>query len=176
MRILILILAALGAVFSAAAQSPTTASSPLASPTPACVAPEFRQLDFWLGKWKVISANGKQVGTSEITRVAEGCAIREQWISVRGTTGTSLNYYDAGNGQWHQDWVGGDGIMLHLHGGLKEGSMVLRGETRSSKGSLINRITFTQMSDGKVRQEWATSVDNGHTWQISFLGSYEKQT
>lgn len=176
MKSAILLLIAFGSGFSAAAQSPTPASSPLASATPACVAPEFRQLDFWLGKWKVIGPKGNQVGTSEITRVAEGCAIREQWTSARGTTGASLNYYDADDGQWHQDWVGGDGTILHLRGGLKEGAMVLSGETKSSKGKLINRITFTPLPDGKVRQEWATSGDDGHTWQISFLGSYEKQT
>jgi hypothetical protein len=40
----------------------------------------------------------------------------------------------------------------------------------------MNRITFTPLPDGKVRQEWATSADKGKTWQVSFLGSYEKQT
>jgi hypothetical protein len=176
MKRTILLLIALSSRFSAAARSPPPASSPSASATPACAAPEFRQLDFWLGKWKVIGPKGNQVGTSEITRVAEGCAIREQWTATRGTTGTSLNYYDPGDRQWHQDWVGGDGTILNLRGELKKSAMVLIGESKSSKGNLMNRITFTPLPDNKVRQEWATSADNGSTWQVTFLGSYEKQT
>jgi hypothetical protein len=175
MKSIILFLIALSSGFSAA-QSPVPVSSLSASAPPACVAPEFRQLDFWLGKWKVIGPKGNQVGTSEITRVAEGCAIREQWTATRGTTGTSLNYYDPGDRQWHQDWVGGDGTILNLRGELKKSAMVLIGESKSSKGNLMNRITFTPLPDNKVRQEWATSADNGSTWQVTFLGSYEKQT
>lgn len=41
---------------------------------------------------------------------------------------------------------------------------------------MINRITYTPLPGGKVKQEWATSGDNGRTWQVSFLGTYEKQS
>jgi hypothetical protein len=144
------------------------------SPPPACVSPEFRQFDFWLGHWKVSNPKGVQVGTSEITRVSEGCAVREQWQSAKGQGGTSINYYDAADKQWHQDWVGGDGTILHLHGGLKDGVMILTGESQSPKGPFMNRISYTPLPEGKVKQEWAISVDGGKTWQTSFLGTYEK--
>lgn len=118
---------------------------------------------------------GQQVGTSEISRVSEGCAIREQWTSASGKGGMSINYYDGADKQWHQDWVGGDGTILHLHGGLKAGAMVLVGESKGTRGTVINRITWTALPDGKVKQEWATSTNNGAKWQIAFVGSYEKQ-
>lgn len=139
------------------------------------MAPEFRQFDFWLGKWKVTSPQGQQVGTSEISRVSEGCALREQWTSASGKGGMSINYYDAPEHKWHQDWVGGDGTILHLRGGLQEGAMVLNGESKGSKGTVINRITWTLLPDGKVKQEWATSANTGTSWQTSFVGIYEKQ-
>jgi hypothetical protein len=145
-------------------------------PPPACTSPEFRQFDFWLGHWKVTNPQGVQVGTSEITRVSEGCAVREQWQSARGQGGTSINYFDADGRQWHQDWVGGDGTILHLHGGLKENVMILTGETKGPKGPLLNRIAYTPLPGGKVKQEWATSDDGGKNWQISFLGIYEKES
>jgi hypothetical protein len=156
-----------GFAFVIAAPTPTPAP-------PACVAPEFRQFDFWIGHWKVTNPQGVQVGTSEITRVSEGCAVREQWQSARGQGGTSINYYDAADKQWHQDWVGGDGTILHIHGGLKGGIMVLTGEAASPKGPYLNRITYTPLPEGKVKQEWSISTDGGKTWQISFLGTYEK--
>ena len=136
---------------------------------------EFRQFDFWLGKWKVIDPQGKPVGMSEITRVSEGCAIREQWTSATGQGGMSINYYDAGEHKWHQDWVGGDGTILHLQGDLKNSAMILSGESKGTKGTVINRITWTPLPDGKVKQHWETSTNSGSSWTTSFVGIYEKQ-
>ncbi len=86
----------------------------------------------------------------------------------------SINYYDADDNKWHQHWVGGDGAVLHLEGGLVDGAMVLSGETKTPKGTLLNRITWTQLPEGKVKQEWASSPDNGGTWKTLFIGIYEK--
>lgn len=167
MKLTILLLLCLAACTFA--QSPTP-------PPPACIAPEFRQFDFWLGNWKVTNPDtGKRSGTSEITRVAGSCAIREQWSGAGGTTGISINYYDPADREWHQEWVGADGSILHLHGRLVGDAMILTGETQSDKGSVSNRITWTPLDGGKVRQEWSTSPDDGKTWETSFLGIYEKQ-
>lgn len=145
-------------------------------PPPACTAPEFRQFDFWLGKWNVTNPQtGKQTGTSEISRVSEGCAVREQWKAANGTTGMSINYYDPTHHKWHQDWVGGDGTILHLRGELVGKAMVLSGEVKTAKGTSLNRIIWTPLDGGKVKQEWSTSSDDGKRWQISFVGIYEKQ-
>jgi hypothetical protein len=152
------------------------AASPASAPPPACLAPEFRQFDFWLGKWKVTNPQGKQTGTSEVSRASEGCAIREQWTSSTGQGGMSINYYDATDKQWHQDWVGGDGTILHLRGNLKDGAMVLSGESKGAKGTVINRITWTPLPDGKVKQQWETSTDTGTSWKVGFVGIYEKQS
>ena len=167
----IILTVAFGSLVRAA--SPSPAPSP---PPAACTAPEFHQFDFWLGRWKVTNPAGKQVGTSEISRASEGCAIREQWTSASGKGGMSINYYDAADHEWHQDWVGGDGTILHLHGGLKEDAMVLSGNSTSTKGTTLNRITWTPLSGGKVKQEWSTSSDDGHTWQSAFVGIYEKRS
>src|SRR4051812_13946593 len=146
-----------------------------ATPAP-CTAPEFRQFDFWIGKWRVINPlNGKEGGTSEISRASTGCAIQEEWKDARGTTGMSINYYDSNSRKWHQDWVGGDGTILHLQGELAGNAMVLTGEGKTAKGLSLNRITWTPLDGGKVKQEWALSSDNGLTWQISFVGIYERQ-
>jgi hypothetical protein len=54
-----------------------------------------------------------QVGTSDISRISEGCAVREQWTSASGQGGTSLDYYGPSDHPWHQDWIGGDDTILH---------------------------------------------------------------
>lgn len=145
------------------------------SPKPACEAPEFRQFDFWIGKWTVRNPGGKEVGKSEISRMSEGCAVREQWKSASSISGMSINYYDSSERRWHQDWVGGDGTILHLRGGL-EGSAMVLSTTPGSQGNVTSRVTWTPLADKKVQQEWATSNDGGKTWQVAFLGIYEPQT
>ena len=52
--------------------------------------------------------------------------------------------------------------------------MVLSGESKGTKGTVINRITWAQLPDGKVKQQWETSTDNGTSWKTSFVGTYEK--
>jgi hypothetical protein len=143
--------------------------------TPACTDSEFHQFDFWVGQWRVTNPQGNEVGTSEVTRVSAGCAVREHWHASSGGDGMSLNYYSREDGQWHQDWVGADGTILHLHGNLTHGAMILSEETRTGKSHTINRITWTPLAGGKVKQQWDISTDNGKTWQTSFVGLYEKQ-
>jgi hypothetical protein len=53
--------------------------------------------------------------------------------------------------------------------------MVLTAENKTAKGTLLNRITWTSLEGGKVKQEWAASSDNGANWQTSFVGIYEKE-
>jgi len=142
-------------------------ASAIAQPPPACTATEFQQFDFWLGKWTVRKPDGGIAGTSEITRASEGCAVREEWTSARGMHGTSLNFYDSKAKQWQQHWVGGDGQILDLRGGLAEGVMLL------ANGD--NRITWTPLPAGTVKQEWSVSSDGGKTWTTSFVGIYERR-
>jgi hypothetical protein len=168
-------LTALSLLGASPSPSNSATAGPSASPKPACQEPEFRQFDFWIGKWTVRNPNGNEVGSSEISRASEGCAIREQWRARSSKTGMSLNYYDPEERQWHQDWVGGDGTVLHLRGGMQGGAMVMSGDTKSPQGAVTNRITWTPLPDRKVKQEWATSADGGKTWQIAFVGTYEPQ-
>jgi hypothetical protein len=166
----------LGTETISSAPSPNPANTPAPSQPPACGGPAFRQFDFWLGKWKVTDPQSKPVGTSEISRASEGCAVREQWTSASGQGGMSINYYDEADQQWHQDWVGADGMILHLRGRLKDGAMVMTGESKGTRGMIINRITWTPLPEGKVKQQWETSLNTGKTWTIAFVGIYEKQT
>ena len=145
------------------------------SPGPSCTSAAHRQFDFWLGEWEVDGGpDGTQlVGRSSITRVAKGCAIHENWRSAGGGDGQSLNAYDAASGQWTQFWVGADGVILRLSGGLQDGAMVLGGTLDLPNGDpQLQRITWKPMADGRVSQHWETSDDGGRQWKTSFLGHY----
>lgn len=139
-----------------------------------CGSAEYRQFDFWLGEWEVSNPEGAMVGTNTITTVSDGCGLHEQWEGARGGVGESLNAYDRRTGSWHQTWVGGQGLVLRLDGGLRDGAMVLEGELIDGEAVVLQRITWTPSADGSVRQHWETSDDGGTSWTTAFDGTYRK--
>ncbi|HWS40849.1 MAG TPA: hypothetical protein VN247_06130 [Arenimonas sp.] len=156
----------------------TSLSAQTQNPPPACDTSEYRQFDFWLGEWDVDGGqDGKTpVGKSTITRVAKGCALHENWRSAGGGDGQSLNVFDATAKQWTQFWIGADGVILRLSGGLINGAMVLDGSLPMPSGKTqLQRITWAKMEDGRVSQRWETSDDAGNSWQISFIGYYKRK-
>ena len=48
-------------------------------------------------------------GSSSVQSVSGGCALLENWSSVNGGHGKSLNAYNPAVGQWQQYWIGQDG-------------------------------------------------------------------
>jgi hypothetical protein len=156
---------------AAKAQSPSPPPSPFVSP---CLAPEYRQFDFWVGDWDVFDPAGTQVGTNDVTREYGGCVVQEHW-EARGPqkqAGSSFNTYNPATRQWHQTWVDSTGGFLLLDGAFADGRMVLSGEMTNKRGRLKHRIAWTPQPDGRVRQFWETSVDDGKTWKPAFDGLY----
>lgn len=138
-----------------------------AAPTP-CADAAAHQFDFWIGDWAVYQNDGhaKLVGHNTIARV-DDCALLEHWRGAAGSTGHSLNAYDAQHKVWRQFWVGNDGTVLRLEGALEGRAMVLKG----SLGGAAQRITWTPREDGSVRQHWEISSD-GAQWKTQFDGIY----
>lgn len=146
------------------------------TPPPACVGTEYNEFDFWVGSWQVFNAEGQQIGTNRITRIADGCGLLEEWTPARGNgAGKSLNFFDSADGQWHQVWVGGGGAILRLSGGLENGAMVLTGGARTTpRGVVRDRIRWTPQKDGAVEQVWEISGDGGTSWSPVFAGLYKR--
>lgn len=160
--------------------SQAQSAQPAPSSPPPCSAPEYRQFDFWIGEWTVTdSAGTRTFGTNTIRREDGGCLLLERWVSAgtgaNSNTGHSVNAYDRSTGQWGQDWVGSDGTVLHLRGGLENGRMVLASRTTGPSGAVQRqRITWTPQPDGSVRQLWEGSTDDGQTWTVAFDGWYRR--
>jgi len=127
----------------------------------ACNTVEHRAFDFWVGRWRV-EARGKVVGHNTITKEHNGCALEEHWTGAGGLTGSSLNIYDAATKKWHQTWVDSSGTLLTIEGGIAGGAMRM--------GNATNRITWTKLEGGRVRQVWETS--DGKAWTVVFDGVY----
>jgi len=156
--------------------SAVNAAGQAASSSTACSAPEYRNFDFWVGTWEVRGADGELAGTNRIERILGGCALQENWTGRRGMVGTSLNAYDAMDGKWHQTWVDSNGLRLDLAGEYASGRLTLQGEgpsLREPRRRVLHRITWSRLpEDGRVRQLWETSRDQGLTWEVVFDGAY----
>jgi hypothetical protein len=147
--------------------------APTAAAARPCATPEHGQFGFWLGEWEVTTADGKPAGHNRITKILGGCALREEWTSARGNNGTSLSMYDAGARRWRQTWVDDGGTVLLLTGEIRNGKMVLSGDSPLGGGRTARqRITWTPLPGGHVRQLWESSADGGKSWKVEFDGVY----
>lgn len=141
---------------------------------PCKASPEFRQFDFWIGEWDAKNAQGVTVGSSSIQLILGQCVIFENW-STPVSSGKSFNIFDATDKKWHQTWVSDKGVLTRYVGGLVDGKMILDSEAMVNGKKTINRMTFSKLADGSVRQHGETSADEGKTWTTSFDFTYVRK-
>lgn len=169
----VLIAALLLTAGPAVAQAPPAAPAPAAIP---CAGPEFRQFDFWVGRWDVYATGSDTlVAHSLIERLYGGCAIRENWMPLTGTGGGSLSNYVAAEGGWRQTWLDSSGARVEFTGGWTGAAMVITGSwpgaVTPGQDALV-RMTYTAAADGSVRQFGEASTDGGMTWTTTFDFTY----
>jgi hypothetical protein len=142
--------------------------------TPCAFVPEHRQFDFWVGEWDVQNPQGQPAGTSSIQRMLGDCVIYENWTSGGGAyTGKSFNLYNSTLRKWQQFWADDKGGVLEFSGEYKDNELRYTGESLDPKGNkIMHRLTFFNLSPGRVRQLWEQSTDNAKTWTIAFDGLY----
>lgn len=139
-----------------------------------CCEKSYDSFDFWLGRWEVTDAQGNLVGKNAIEKVEGNCLITENYQSTTtGFTGRSLNFYNKPTGKWEQVWVDNQGTSLHLYGGLVDGAMVLQGEQKQGDTLRTDRITWTVLNDGRVKQHWE-SRSGEQEWTTVFEGYYSR--
>jgi hypothetical protein len=153
------------------AQASVAAAVPPPQPPP-CAGADFGAFDFWVGEWDVYP-NGKDtlVAHSRIEKLYGGCAIRENWMPLKGAGGGSLSDFEPATGHWYQTWIGAAPGRVEFDGGPEDGKMVLTGFWKGSgpKGEDgLTRMTYSKEAAGAVRQFGQFSADQGKTWQTTF--------
>lgn len=158
-------------LFTTALAASTHAQNPA---PPSCKSqPEYRQFDFWVGEWNVMTPGGELAGTNSVQLILGDCVLLENWTGARGMQGKSFNVYNASKGAWQQTWVDSTGNVLELTGKYEDGRMRFAGVTQSRDGKKTHhRLTFTKLSADRVRQLWEQSADGGETWKVVFDGMY----
>ena len=149
-----------------------SAAQPQPAPPSPCTASEVRALDFWVGEWDVYRGGSEtQVAHSRIEKLYADCAIRENWMPLRGAGGGSLSGYDPTTKRWHQTWFGSAPGPVFFEGGPVEGKMVLAGWWPGSGPNGedgLTRMTYSPEPNGAVRQHGEFSGDHGISWVTTF--------
>lgn len=167
------------ALLAAQAGAPAAA---VPAPPPPCAGPIYAGFDFWVGDWDVypnIKDSGKAplIAHSKIEKLYDGCAIRENWMPLKGAGGGSLNAPDPVTGRWHQYWLDSSGGQVAFDGGPVNGVMVLTGFWRGVGGPDKDaqvRMSYTRIDADTVRQFGEVSSDHGLTWTTSFDFIYRR--
>jgi len=139
-------------------------------------APEY-DFNFWIGEWTVYQNGSDRVaGHSKITAIQGGTALLEEYQNEGSTfTGNSLNKYNREERRWEQFWTDNTGLLLHITGGIKDGSMVMSGTQNQDGMPQQNRISWTPNEDGTIRQLWEQKTPDQSSWSIAFDGIYRKK-
>ncbi len=137
-----------------------------------CEDAEFRQFDFWIGDWDVVSAaDGTHQGSSHIAKEMGGCVIWENWTSAGGPYfGKSYNTWNVNLKRWEQYWVDNAAGVIFFHGGIKDGVMDYWTDDvpQPAGGTLMRHLQFFSLSADKVRQFSQGSNDGGKTWHVEY--------
>lgn len=160
-----------------------SAGAQAAPPPPQlCAAPVFAGFDFWVGDWDVYPnikdpAKAPLIARSKIERLYAGCAVRENWMPLKGPGGGSLNAVDPATGRWHQTWIGSQPGRVEFDGGRVGDAMVLTGWWAGVNGpgkDALIRMSYTPIDKDTVRQHGEQSTDHGVTWTTNFDFLYRR--
>ena len=145
-------------------------------PPPACTAAEHRQFDFWVGYWDVYpTGKDRLVAHSLIENLYDGCVIRENWIPLRGSGGSSLNSYFPDEKLWRQVWADSSNGWGTFEGSFQNGAMILSGAWKNANGSgtsAFTRTTWSPNPDGSVRQHGEARSADGKSWSTTYDFTY----
>lgn len=152
-----------------AAQPPSKQAPPQADPAPGelCRAPAYRQLDYNIGRFRVMAESGAAAGRLHVQSILSGCALRGRWRGAIAGTGDVTMWYDRDAQQWHHVFVNDDGNTLRLSGRVEGTRLVLTGRNAFFDGRTgLHRMTRDPQPDGSYRQTWEFSTDEGRTWEM----------
>lgn len=134
---------------------------------------EYQKLDFWLGSWDVY-VKDKMTATSEITKSEGGCTLHEDYKTLSGFFGRSMNYYDPEDKKYTQIWIDKfNSITIFKE--IESRTGYLKMQADDGKGTLTNMDYTLDSETGNVTQTMESSKDQGKTWTQSFVGIYKKK-
>lgn len=186
----ILGLAALaGAVLMPASSEAQTAPPSAPPAAPPCSAPEFRQLDLWVGDWELEfdQAAGQPPGraSNRITKDEFGaCVITEHFVQPGGGAGggdyvgSSWSIWDPQIAKWRQTWVDNQGSVFVLTGGPVTGQdhvfEFVTTEPRGATNATVRRMIWQNVTADSLVWRWQSRQPDG-SWNDTWVIRYKRR-
>lgn len=156
------------------------------SAAPACLSPEARQFDFWLGEWELTGRHRLQPdvtqwqetrSTNSIRSVLDGCVTLETFQNLGPTawSGMSVSTWNPQSHRWNQTWVDSQGSYITLSGEFADGRMVLVTPPRASNAALMNRMVYHDIAADSLIWSWELSHDGGRSWAPMWEITYRRK-
>jgi hypothetical protein len=138
--------------------------------------PANRQLDYWLGNWKIGAEGSSGNAHSTVSLSLDKCLVVEDWDGGRGHHGQNVFGYSADDKSWYGMFADNEGrVHIFTSGKVASGSAEFKGTSHGPNGeSILNRVKVTLLNPNKVEQSWEKSNDNGATWNVVFRGEYSR--
>jgi hypothetical protein len=135
-----------------------------------------RQLDYWLGNWKVGAEGSSGNAHSTVSPSLDKCLIVENWDGGRGHYGQNVFGYSADDKSWYGMFADNEGrVHVFTTGKVASGTAEFEGASRGPNGeSVLNRVKIIRVNPNKIEQTWEKSTDNGANWNLVFRGEYSR--
>ncbi len=146
----------------------------------ACSAPEYRQLDFWVGEWTLSwELNGtKGSGRNSITRNEFGpCVIIERFIADDGSLkGISISSFVKAAGEWRQTWMDDSGGYFDLHGGpaLDRAHPFALETYRRKPAAPFRRMVWQDIGPDSLVWRWQSKGEAAEQWKDEWVINYSR--
>ncbi len=136
---------------------------------------QYKKLDFWVGAWDIYDANDNLIARSDISKREGGCAVFEDYRTLTGFVGSSINYFDPADSTQKQTWIDlRNSVTNYVEVQDGEGTLQMVGDQGNNS---LTRMTFVSEPDGNtVTQTFENSSDGGETWSAGFFGKYVRRT
>ena len=137
-----------------------------------------RQLDYWLGNWKIGAEGSSGNAHSTVSLSLDKCIVVENWDGGRGHSGQNVFGYSADDKSWYGMFADNEGrVHIFTSGQVAAGLAEFEGTSHAPSGeSILNRVKVIRVNPDKVEQTWEKSNDNGATWKLVFRGEYSRVT
>jgi len=135
-----------------------------------------RQLDYWLGHWKIGAEGSSGNAHSDVTLSLDKCLVVENWDGGRGHYGQNVFGYSADDKNWYGMFADNEGrVHVFTSGKIADGTAEFEGTSRGPNGeSVLNRVKVIRLNPNKIEQRWEKSSDNGTAWNVAFRGVYSR--
>lgn len=153
----------------------TTNGFAATDPDPCAANPANRQLDYWLGNWKIGAEGSSGNAHSTVTLSLDKCLVVENWDGGRGHYGQNVFGYGADDESWYGMFADNEGrVHVFTSGKVADGKAEFKGTSRGPNGEILNRVKVIRLNQNRVEQTWEKSPDNGANWSVVFRGEYSR--